>query len=108
MNDRKLKELFEAARRLPPPTAPENFDTRVMSSIRREGRAAPVSLWEQLGQLFPRLATAAVVFIAACCLADMAHAALYPASSTSEMQQASDQWLFSAAADNSGGGNNHE
>lgn len=94
MNDRKLKELFEAARRLPPPSAPENFDARVMSSLRREQRAAPVSFWEQLGHLFPRLATAAVVFIAACCLADICHATLFPARAASEMDQASDQWLF--------------
>ena len=96
MNDRKLKKLFDAARNEVPPGAPEGFDLRVMAAVRREQRAAPASLWEQLEELFPRLATAAVAVIVACLIANLCFAAFYPSSLTADLEELSGQGLFAA------------
>ena len=101
MNDQKLKKLFEAMREDKSPLPRDSFDARVMSGIRREQKALPPTVWEQLGQLFPRLATAAIAAMALVCLADICHSALYPENTKSDVEELSEQWLFA----NNGGVN---
>ena len=92
MNDRKLNKLFELARRETPPAAPEDFDARVLSAIRREQRAAPITLWEQLGELFPRLAVAALVVMGVCLTADFCYSASQGPRVTGDLTALSEQW----------------
>jgi hypothetical protein len=99
MNDDRLKKLFEAARTETPPSAPEGFDVRVLAAVRREHRAAPVSVWEQIGALFPRLAVAASLMIALCLAADFCWSAMQPSNLASDVSELSDQWLFAANGD---------
>jgi hypothetical protein len=101
MNDRKLKKLFELARTETPPTAPGNFDLRVLAAIRREERAAPLSWWDQLGALFPRLAVATVLLMGACLAADYYYSAHHPSSFAEDAAQVSDQALFASNGDGS-------
>lgn len=97
MNERKFKRLFELARsETPPVAAEEDFDARVLAAIRRERRKAPVSLWEQIGELFPRLAVAAVVLMAACVLTDYCSSPTQTASLTDDVNQMSEPWLYGA------------
>jgi hypothetical protein len=101
MNERKLKKLFELARTDPPPAPSGNFDLRVLAAIRREGRVAPVSWWDQLGALLPRLAFAAVLVMAACLVADYYYSARQPSSFAEDATQFSTETLFVANGDGS-------
>ncbi len=96
MNDRKLKKLFDLTRSETPPVAPEGFDSRVMAALRREQRAGLPSLWDQLDQLFPRLAVATVLIIGLCIAGDFAYSTLHPASLTADVHELADQWLLAA------------
>jgi hypothetical protein len=99
MNDRELQKLFALTRSEAPPAPPEGFDARVFSAVRREQRAAPLSLWEQFGQLFPRLAVASVVAISACILVDVGLSSLDSSSFSADVSQISEQWLFGGSED---------
>ena len=99
MNDPKLKKLFELARKETPPAPPGNFELRVMAAVRREERATPLTWWDQLGALFPRLALAAVLLMAACLAADYYASTRHPASFAEDAAQYSDQALFSDNGD---------
>ncbi len=92
MNDQKIKKLFALARSETPPAAPKGFDARVLSAIRREQRAAPVSLWEQLGELFPRLAVAAFLVMGTCLAADFYYSTTQGPRVTGDLTALSEQW----------------
>ena len=96
MNDRKLKKLFELTLVEIPPAPPEGFDSRVMAALRREQRAGLPSLWDQLEQLFPRLAVATVLIIGICVAGDFMYSALHPAGLTADVHELADQWLLAA------------
>jgi hypothetical protein len=96
MNEHDLKKLMDAARRETPPAPPADFAARMMTAVRREPRATPVTLWEQLDRLFPRLAFAAAAVIAVCVAADLCQSALYPSNLTTDLDEISEQWLFAA------------
>jgi hypothetical protein len=68
MNDKKLKQIFDAARRDMPPAVPEDFAHRVAGAISREGREAPVpfNLFDHLNRSFARYAIAAAATIVLC------------------------------------------
>lgn len=95
MNDDRLKKIFELARAETPPAAPEGFDARVLAAVRRERRAAPVNWWEQIGELFPRLAIGAALVIALCVTVNY-WTALQSSSLAADASELSDQWLFAA------------
>lgn len=96
MNERKLNQLFQAARGEVAPGAPENFDTRVLNALTRETRAEPISFWEQLEALFPRAATCAALVVAICLIGDFAYSAAYPMGLSGDVNEVSEQWLFPA------------
>ena len=73
MNDKKLKRLFELARREPGPAPRADFAADVLRSVHNAAQPepmSPLSLWEHLNGLFPRVALAALVVIALCVAAD--------------------------------------
>src|SRR5215475_941747 len=94
MNDRKLKQLFESARKEPSPTPPAGFDLQVMHAIRREEKVETVSLFDQLNLLFPRVAWAAAAVICLCVAGELATSALHVPNLTDGLTQFSDQWFF--------------
>jgi hypothetical protein len=101
MNERKLNKLFELARGETPPAAPDGFDARILAAIRREQRAAPLTWWDQLGALFPRLAFAAVMLIGLCLAADYYYSARHPSNFAEDASRYSDQSLFASNGDGS-------
>ncbi|HEU6447126.1 MAG TPA: hypothetical protein VFV23_01655 [Verrucomicrobiae bacterium] len=73
MNDKKLNQLFESARKEIFPAPAEDFPADVLRAIRREPQIiAPstISLFDQLNVLFPRIALAAAAIILLCIAAD--------------------------------------
>ncbi|MSU58588.1 MAG: hypothetical protein EXS35_10495 [Pedosphaera sp.] len=97
MNDRKLKQLFRAARNESPPSPEPGFENLVLSAIRRElPPMRATSLIDQLGALFPRLAWAAALVIAMCLGADFCLTALAPTGLSDGIAEISEQWLFAA------------
>ena len=70
MNAKKLKRLFDAARRESPPAPTEGFDALVMRQIQSNPARAELSISDLLGLWFPRLAVAAAALIAVCLISD--------------------------------------
>ena len=98
MNERKLNQLFDAARKEAPPAPPEGFDWVVMQAVRRDGapaRPGSGSLLDQLNLLFPKLAWAAVALILLCVAGDFVSAAISPSLSDS-VARISDQTALNA------------
>ena len=70
MNEKKLNQLFNAARRETPAAPTEGFEMLVMRQIQRDPVRAELSISDVLGLWFPRLAVAAATIIAVCVLSD--------------------------------------
>jgi hypothetical protein len=96
MKKDKLEELLRAAGTESLPAAPADFEGDVMRAIRAQPRHQPVSLFDQLDALFPRLATASVVVIACCGLLVLGSAAFGESSLTDKVTELSEQWFFAA------------
>ena len=63
MNALKLQKLLVMARNRPAPEPTADFAAQVLRLIQREGGRAPLSLFDQLSLLFPRIAFAALLLI---------------------------------------------
>jgi hypothetical protein len=96
MNDEKLKQLFESARRESPPSPTEEFDARILRAVQRESRLTPVTFWDQLEVLFPRLAVASLLVVGICFLGDYCYSIAHPAGLMGEVSEVSEQWLFAS------------
>jgi len=98
INEKKLDQLFSAARAETPPTPETGFENLVLSAIRREprGASAPNSVLDQLGALFPRLAWVVALVVALSLAADFGLSALGVPDLTDGVAQISDQWLFTS------------
>jgi hypothetical protein len=96
MNDEKLKKLFELARAETAPVLPEGFDARMERALARERNAAPISLWDQIEALFPRVAMGAALVMALCLLGDFYFSAAHPAGLSGDVNEISEQWLLGA------------
>jgi hypothetical protein len=73
MNEKKLKQLFASARNEPAPAPSPDFPADVLRAVRRESppvTAAPLTIWDHLNKLFPRVALAAAAVIVLCVAAD--------------------------------------
>jgi hypothetical protein len=97
MNERKLKQLFAAARNEPAPAPSEEFAADVLRAIRRE-RQTPgpgtVSLFDQLNWLFPRLAWAAAAVMVLSVAADYGLTAAGLPGLNNGLAQLSAQWFL--------------
>jgi hypothetical protein len=103
MNEKKLKLLFEAARReaapAPDTIAPEDFAAAVMRAIRREPPSQPAeaaTAGDFLEALFPRLAAIAVAVILLCVAADWGLTAAGLPGVGDGAAQVTSQYLFNA------------
>ena len=97
MNDRRIEQIFDAARNETPPQVPEQFESRVMRAIHEalnRRQADSGSIFDQLNLLFPRLAWAAVFVIALSVAGDLTSSALNLPTVTEGVAQLADQWLL--------------
>jgi hypothetical protein len=73
MNEKKLKQLFEAARKEAAPVPPADFAADLLRAVHREPAVRPAgsdSVLDQLNRWFPRLALASAAIIIICVAAD--------------------------------------
>ena len=91
MNEKKIKQLFTAARTEAAPLPPASFAADVLRAVRRAPivAAPPVaSLFDQLNFLFPRFALAAVLVIGLCVATDLG----FTSAGVSEPSDGATQW----------------
>ena len=97
MNEKKIKQLFAAARNELPPAVPAEFTDDVLRAIRREPPSRSqetFSFWENLNAWFPRVALAASVVILLCLVADWGLTAAGLPGITDGTVQMTSQYLF--------------
>lgn len=102
MNKNKLKQLFASAQKESAPVPSLEFPADVLRGVRREPPPMPVgslSVWENLNDLFPRLALAAVVVIVLCVAADWGLTAAGVPGVSDGTTQAVSQYLFNASSE---------
>ena len=100
MNDKKLKQLFDAARNESAPAPSGDFAADVLRAIRQEPPVAmpqPLSLADQFNLLFPRIALASVAVIVLCVAADVGLTATGLPDLNDGVSQISAQWLLAPA-----------
>jgi hypothetical protein len=86
MNDRKLNQLFNAARNETPAAPNEGFAFLVMQQIQHDPARTELSVSDVLGMWFPRLAVVAAAVIAICVAGEMVFASNAPSLSESAAQ----------------------
>jgi hypothetical protein len=86
MNDRKLNQLFHAAKSEAPAVPNEGFAFLVMQQIQRNPARTELSISDMLGNWFPRVAVAAAAVIAICVLGEIVIASNAPSLSESAAQ----------------------
>jgi len=99
MNDRKLDQLFHAARHESPAAPPEGFELQMLQAIHRESVATgreTIPIFDQLNAWFPRLAWAAAAIIALSVAADYGLTATGTPGLNDGVSQVSAHWLLSA------------
>ncbi len=97
MNEKKLNQLFAAARSESAPTPPVDFAGDVLRAVHHE--PPPVEsfpVWEHLNGLFPRLALAAAAVIILCVAADCGLTAAGLPGVGEGAAQVTSQYLFNA------------
>ena len=94
MKSSKLQQLFRQAGKEAPPNPGAGFESRVMNEIRKEYPPGRITLFEQLNEMFPRFALAAVVLIVICAVGDLWLSSGYEQDFASELAQASQDWQF--------------
>lgn len=90
MNDKKLNQLFDVARREKPAAPAEGFEQLVMQQIQRNPARVELTISDVLNLWFPRLAVAAAALIALCVIGE--YTASGP-SLTDSALQLSDQFF---------------
>jgi len=88
MNDRKLNQLFNAAKKETPAAPNEGFAFLVMQQIQRDPARTELSISDMIGMWFPRLAVVAAAVIAICVVSEMVFASNAPSLSESAAQLA--------------------
>jgi hypothetical protein len=100
MNDKKLNQLFAAARKEPPVPPSDGFDLRMLRAVRSESRPAQpdvLSWMELLNAWFPRLAWASVAVIALSIAVDYGLTATGTPGLNEGVSRISAQWLLLTA-----------
>jgi hypothetical protein len=90
MNDKKMNQLFNAARRETPAAPAGGFELLVMQQVQRQPGRAELSISDLLGLWFPRLAVAAAAIIAVCVIGEYVSSG---PSLTDSAAQLSDQYF---------------
>jgi len=97
MNEKKLNQLFAAARNDVAPEMPGSFAAKVMRSLRVQPRAVSAelnSVWDHLNSLFPRIAFTAAAVIILCVATDWGLTAIGLPDVTDGSAQVASQYLF--------------
>ena len=96
MKDKKLNQIFAAARRETPPTVPADFAERVQRNLAQTESSTPVviPLWEQLNRNFTRYAVAAAAMIMLCVAAELSQSLSHESSIDDDVNQICSDWML--------------
>jgi hypothetical protein len=98
MNEQKLKKLFATTQNETAPVPSADFAADVLRAVRREKRipsSETFSVFDQLNQLFPKLAWVAAIVIVLGVATDFGLTAAGIPNLSDGVSQISSQWLFS-------------
>ena len=95
MNDKKLSQLFAAARQETPPTVPAGFAERVQRGLDPAERSASViSFVDQLNRNFVRYAVAAAAMIMICVAVEIGQSFSHEPSIDDDVNQICSDWML--------------
>lgn len=96
MKDKKLNQIFAAARQETPPPVPADFAERVQRSLVAEKRFEPVviNFWDQLNRNFNRYAVAAAAMIMICAAVEVSQALSHDPSIDDDVEQICSDWML--------------
>jgi hypothetical protein len=96
MKDKKLNQLFAAARRDAPPTVPAGFAERVQRSLASTECAEPIviSFFDQLNRNFTRYAVGAAAAIALCAAVEISQSLSQAPSIDEDVEQICSDWML--------------
>jgi len=96
MNDKKLNQLFAAARRENPPAVPADFAERVQRGLGQAADNAPVavSFIDQLNRNFGRYAVAAAAMIMLCAAVEIGQSFSHEPSIDDDVSQICSDWML--------------
>jgi hypothetical protein len=96
MKDKKLNQIFAAARRETPPDVPAGFAERVQRSLATTERAEPVviSFIDQLNRNFTRYAVSAAAAIMLCAAIELSQSFSHDPSIDDDVEQICSDWML--------------
>jgi hypothetical protein len=96
MNDKKLNQLFAAARRETPPAVPADFAERVQRGLGQSAAGATniVTFWDQLNHNFARYAVAAAAMIMLCAAVELSQSFSHDPSIEDDVNQICSDWML--------------
>ena len=96
MKDKKLNQLFAAARREAPPTVPTGFAERVQRGLGQSSASTTtvVSFWDQLNHNFARYAVAAAAMIMLCAAVELSQSFSHDPSIDDDVNQICSDWML--------------
>jgi len=96
MNDKKLNQLFAAARRETPPVVPADFAERVQRGLSQATSGTPVvvNFWDQLNRNFARYAVAAAAMIMLCAAIEISQSFSHDPSIDDDVNQICSDWML--------------
>jgi hypothetical protein len=96
MNDKKLNQLFAAARRETPPVVPAGFAERVQRGLGQSSASTTtvVSFWDQLNHNFARYAVAAAAMIMLCAAVELSQSFSHDPSIDDDVNQICSDWML--------------
>ena len=95
MNNKKLNQLFAAARREPPPTVPADFAERVQRGLgQSSGAPVVVNFWDQLNHNFARYTVAAAAMIMICAAVEITQSFSHEPSMDDDVTQICSDWML--------------
>jgi len=96
MNDKKLNQLFAAARRETPPVVPAGFAERVQRGLGQSSASTTtvVSFWDQLNHNFARYAVAAAAMIMLCAAVELSQSFNHDPSIADDVNQICSDWML--------------
>jgi hypothetical protein len=96
MNEKKLSQLFAAARRDTPPAVPADFAERVQRELSQAVQGAPVvvSFVDQLNRNFTRYAVAAAAMIMICIAVEIGQSFSHETSIDDDVNQICSDWML--------------
>jgi len=95
MNDKKLNQIFAAARRETPPAVPVGFAERVQRGLTQAaGTPVVVNLWDQLNRNFARYAVAAAAMIVLCVAVELSQSFSHDPTIDDDVNQIYSDWML--------------